>query len=259
MRLVSYNILDGGLERGEKIFRVISSRRPDIVALLEADDADLVDDLAGKLQMDKIWARGNAAHAAAILSRWPIRTSVNHAALRPAMTNCCLEAVIDDPRGFPWIVAAIHLHARAFEKDEQIREIEIAQVLEAMAVYRDGNARHLLCGDFNSNSPIQEIDPARCKPRTREAWQQNGGKIPRRVIQRILDAGYVDTLHRFHGPAAGRMTTFTTDHPGQRLDYVFTHGFTTPNLRDAWIDPAPPAAEASDHYPVGVELEVAPQ
>jgi endonuclease/exonuclease/phosphatase family metal-dependent hydrolase len=256
MRLVSYNILDGGVGRALALADVIQQRRPDVVVLVEADDAAVIDQIAARLEMDKIRGEGNKpGSAAAILSRWPIRESINHAALRPAITKTFLEATIIAPGGAEWTLAALHLQARAFEEDEQLREREIAEVLDAMAVHRQSGRPHLLAGDFNSNSPAQEIDPSRCKPRTREAWEKNGGRIPRRVVQRLLNAGYVDSLHAVHGPAAARMVSFTTDHPGQRLDYVFTFGVAPKRLRDAWIDQSPAAHQASDHFPIGVEIE----
>jgi len=30
---------------------------------------------------------------------------------------------------------------------------------------------------FNANSPIQHIDPAKCKPRTQREWSENGGGL----------------------------------------------------------------------------------
>ena len=38
------------------------------------------------------------------------------------------------------------------------------------------------------------------------------------------------------------------------LDYVFTFGFEKPRLKQAWIQDSPPARQASDHYPVGLEV-----
>ena len=256
MRMVSYNILDGGVKRAEMLAEVILAQSPDIVALVEAGDDGVLDDLAKRLKMEKVQVRGNnAKHAAAILSNWPIRHTINHAALRPELTNSCLEAAIISPDGVEWIVYALHLHPRAFEEDECVREKEIAQVLQITAEHRRANRPHLLAGDFNSNAPLQCIDPNQCKPRTREAWEKNGGQVPRRVVQKILQAGYVDSLQAVHGEAAGQMTNFTTDHPGQRLDYIFVHGFAASALRDAWIERRQPAGRASDHFPIGIEIQ----
>lgn len=255
MRLISYNILDGGAGREDGLTGVIAAQRPDIVVIVEADDADVLDRIAARLDMDKVRGEGNKpGSAAAILSRWPIRESINHAALRPAISRTFLEATIGAPDGVEWIVGAVHLHARADEADERKREIEIAQVLDAFLPHREARRPHLIAGDFNANSPVQEIDPAKCKPTTRESWKRNGGQLPRRVVQRVLDAGYVDSLHAVRGAAAGRIASFTTEYPGQRLDYIFTSGIARERLRDAWIEQGELAQKASDHFPAGIEI-----
>jgi endonuclease/exonuclease/phosphatase family metal-dependent hydrolase len=70
-----------------------------------------------------------------------------------------------------------------------------------------------------------------------------------------LDEGYVDTLQVVKGEEAGRTGTFTTEHPGQRVDYVFAYGIDRARIRDAWVETGGEAREASDHFPVGVESE----
>jgi len=252
MRILSYNILNGGEGRADPLAEVIEAQRADIVALVEADNLDVVERIARRLRMDYVRAEG-AGHLAALLSRWPIVESINHAALR-GRPQALLEAQVAEPGGDSWVIGVVHLHARAFDADETVREEELTEVLGAFARQRDAGRPHLLCGDFNANSPIQRIDPEKCKPRTREAWAANGGGVPRRVIQRLLDAGYVDVLHAVKGDAAATAASFTTQYPGQRIDYVFTWGIDASRLRDAWIETDRLAKYASDHFPVGAEI-----
>src|SRR6185436_13848635 len=120
----------------------------------------------------------------ALLTRHTIRESINHALLHPRqLSKSLLEATVVDEKGTEWSFGVIHLHAHAGEKDEAEREREMGKVLEIFAPHRAQKRPHILCGDFNSNSPIQQIDPERCKPGTRKEWGQNGGYIPRRVVQ----------------------------------------------------------------------------
>ena len=114
------------------------------------------------------------------------------------------------------------------------------------------------CGDFNANAPYQQIDPARCKPKTRAAWEAQGGRLPRRVVQRLLDAGYVDTFHAVDRTAGETQGTFSTEFPGQRVDYVFTHGVDVTWIRDAGVVTRSAAREASDHFPVFAEIDKRP-
>lgn len=252
MRLFSYNILDGGEGRADPLAEVIEAQRPDIVALIEADNTDVIDRIARRLAMDVIRADGKK-HAVCLLSRYPIVETINHAALRHGVP-CLLEALVRDPSGAEWPIGLVHLTAHATEEDERQREAEIAAVLDVFARYRTARRAHLLVGDFNANSPVQQIDPSRLYPKSRTAWDQNGGRLPVRAIQKLLDAGYLDTLHATHPDYASTHGTFTTQYPEQRLDYIFAHSLDPARIKSAWIESDRLAKYASDHFPVGAEI-----
>jgi endonuclease/exonuclease/phosphatase family metal-dependent hydrolase len=255
MRLVSYNILDGGEGRADPLAEVILAQNADIVALVESDNLPSLERIASRLKLDFIHAPGANQTAAALLSRWPITKTVNHALLRDGMEKSLLEAEVIEPGGRVWTIGVVHLHAHAAEKDERQREKELAIVLDVFALHRREQGPHLLAGDFNANSPIQDIDPQKCHGRTRGAWDANGGGIPRRVVQKILDAGYVDCFAATNPREAANLGTFTTQYPGQRVDYVFAHGFEPTSIRAAWIEHDRLAKYASDHFPIAVEIE----
>lgn len=254
MRLASYNILDGGEGRADPIAEVLLAQRADIVGLVEADNPAALERIAARLRMDYVVASGES-HAVALLSRWRIGDTVNHAAIRSGGPRCLLSAEVQPPRAEPWRVGVVHLSPRAYDADECRREMEIAALLDVFAPDRGRRRPHILMGDFNANAPCQRIDPARCKERTRQAWAANGGGIPRRVIQRMLEAGYVDTLQAARPAEAETAGSFTTQHPGQRVDYIFVHGINPSSIRDAWIEHDRLAKYASDHFPVGAEVE----
>lgn len=253
MRILSYNILDGGAGREQLLAAVIESQRPDVVALVEADEPAVVEWLANRLKMDFIHGPGNTK-ASALLSRLPIRHTINHAPLHPEISKSFLETAVIAPDGSELTFGVVHLHARATEADERLREKEIAQILRIFGPHRSAGRPHLLCGDFNANAPYQRIDPALCKPRTREDWKKNGGHIPRRVVQQVLDAGYIDSLRLVHVEQAETAGTFSTEFPGQRVDFLFTFRIHPRQLREAWVVYDPPAKDASDHFPVGLEM-----
>lgn len=254
MRLISYNILDGGTGRVDLLTQVIAGQDPDIVALVEADDPAVVEEMARRLDMDFIHAPGNKK-ASALLSRWPICETINHAPLHQSLTKSLLEATVISPAGAEWILGVVHLHARATEEDESIREREIATVLQIFEPHRRANRPHLLAGDFNSNAPYQQIDPSRCKPGTRSAFESNGGYIPRRVVQRLLDAGYADSLYEKYPLIAQTAASFSTEFPGQRVDYIFTFNVDPNQIGSARVVYDAPARDASDHYPVWAEID----
>lgn len=253
MRVVSYNILDGGEGRADPLGEVIEAQRPDLVALVESEDLSVVERMARRLGMDYVQAVGTR-HASTLLSRYPIRDSINHGALRPELTTSFLEATVQTPEFGNLPVGVVHLAAGAYEQDERVREREVTAVREVLARHRTAGRAHLLVGDFNATAPRQRIDPARCKESTRAAWEANGGQVPRRVVRQILDLGYLDTLEAADPEAAEVVTTFTTQHPAQRVDYIFAYGIDPERVRAAWVETDRLATYASDHYPIGVEV-----
>jgi endonuclease/exonuclease/phosphatase family metal-dependent hydrolase len=253
MRLVSYNILDGGEGRADPLAEVIEAQRPDVVGLVEADFMWALERIANRFKMDFIHAPGKKG-SVALLSRWPIRETINHGLLRKGLTKSLLEAKVVEPTGREWVFGVLHLHAHAAENDEKVREGEVAEVLDIFARHRQARTPHILMGDFNSNSPVQPIDPEKCKESTRDEWRKNGGHIPRRVIQTLLDAGYVDTLHAVDPVKAATIGTFSTQHPGQRVDYIFTWGVDDRKIESAWVEQDRLAKYASDHFPIGAEI-----
>jgi endonuclease/exonuclease/phosphatase family metal-dependent hydrolase len=255
MRIVSYNILNGGVGRADPLAEVILAARPDVVAIVEADDIAVLDRIAYRLKMDYIQAAGKK-HASALFSRWPIRSSINHALVNEHFTKSMLEAEVTLPDGAAYTFGVPHLHSHATDGDETIREKEVAALLEIFAARRAANQPHVLCGDFNSNSPSQKIDPARCKPSAQREWAENGNRFPRRVVQMILDAGYIDTLAAAEPDRAASQGSFTTQHPGQRVDYIFAFGAAKESISAAWIEQDRLATYASDHYPVGAEIQI---
>jgi hypothetical protein len=118
MRMVSYNMLDGGEGRATALADVIESQSPDVVALVEADNSAVLEQIANRLQMDFIFAPGNS-HASALMSRWTIRDPVNHAVLRPEVSKSLLEATVIEPGGREW-ASGVVLHHRASEADERV-------------------------------------------------------------------------------------------------------------------------------------------
>jgi len=192
-------------------------------------------------------------HTVALLSRFPIVNSTNHAASHDK-PDCLLEAVVRAPSREEIILGILHLHPHALEKDEAIREEELDTVLEIFEPHRRQRKPHFLLGDFNANSPTQQIEIEKCKPSTREEWRKNGGHLPRTAMQKILTAGYLDSLHTLRPDYAQSTGTFSTQYPGQRVDYIFTSNLPESRLKDAWIEQDRLAKYASDHFPLGLEI-----
>jgi endonuclease/exonuclease/phosphatase family metal-dependent hydrolase len=256
MRLVSYNVLDGGEGRADPLAEVILAQRPDVVALLEADDAETLGRIARRLEMDFIQAPAAENRSSALLSRWPITDTINHAAANPRIKQSFLEATVQAPDGIEWPIGVLHLPPGATEHDENERMHPLAIVLDLFKEHRRANRPHILCGDFNANAPYQRIDPALCKIKTQQAWDANSGRLPHRVIEAMTGVGYSDTYRLLHDEQSAEMIgSFTTQHPGQRVDYIFTWAVPPASVKDAWVEQDRLAKYASDHFPIGVEIQ----
>lgn len=270
MRIVSYNILDGGVGRADPIAEVLLAQRPDVVGLAEADDPAVLDRIAWRLGFDWIAAEGRKGRTAALLTRGRILESINHTARLEASTAAArraagsasgspsrpprsfLEATIELD-GASMAFALVHTTAKASERRERKREEEIATALEILADGRATGAPHILLGDFNATSPIQQLERDRLPDASRKYFDKYGD-LSRRAIDEILTAGYIDTLAA-HDPESARCAaTFTTLQPGQRIDYIFTFGIPREQIKSAWIETDRLATYASDHYPIGAEV-----
>src|SRR3954451_6103409 len=149
VRLVSYNILTGGEGRADPLAEVLLAQRADVIALAEAEAPAVLERIARRMNMDYVQAIGNQSGASALLSRFPIRDSINHAAFHPGLSKSLLQASVVDAAGQVWQFGVVHLHARAAEEDERKREAELDIVLKVFEPLRSAKTPHILLGDFN--------------------------------------------------------------------------------------------------------------
>jgi exodeoxyribonuclease-3 len=112
----------------------------------------------------------------------------------------------------------------------------------------------IFCGDVNTSH--QEIDLARPKEN-----QKTTGFLPeeRAWIDRVVEAGYVDTFRHLQPDLAGQYTWWSMitrardRNIGWRLDYFFIVNEAIDRVSDAFILPE---VMGSDHCPVGLRLRV---
>ena len=111
----------------------------------------------------------------------------------------------------------------------------------------------LVIGDYNTAH--REIDLARPKDNVK-----NSGFLPeeRAELDRLFDAGWVDTFRRLHPEAPGHYSWWSqrggarARNVGWRIDYVLASPAAMKRVRQAFIWPK---VTGSDHCPVGVDLE----
>ena len=149
LRVMTYNVLNGGTGRESLLLEVLRAAVPDIVVLQEVFDPVLVSRVADALEMQYFFARGNTKYHLALLSRWPIVASHSHHPF-PPIQQTVLEATIEHPNGWRLNVFGLHPVPLPSALLESWRLWEIKVVLR-----RAGSAPSecLIVGDFNASAP----------------------------------------------------------------------------------------------------------
>jgi endonuclease/exonuclease/phosphatase family metal-dependent hydrolase len=241
LKMLSYNILEGGNGRMSDILRVIRAQAPDAVALLEANSHANAKSLARELGMQFAFGRANSKFHVAWLSRLPIVRSTNYRP--PILSKTMLEIEVN------WHGAPLHLFAThlAGGSDGRLPLDEVPSILELLRPF--AGRPHLLTGDFNALGPD---DPVGVAPVRQQPMRDAVHIDPRQAIRSILQAGYTDCYRATHPLTPGY--TYPADMPWIRLDYVFASPLLAAGLHDAGVVCGDPAARASDHFPVWAEF-----
>ncbi|HET8549966.1 MAG TPA: endonuclease/exonuclease/phosphatase family protein [Bryobacteraceae bacterium] len=248
LRLLSYNIRHGGVDRQKQIAAVINHCRPDVVILQEAVRPDIVEQLASLCQMKRSGSlRG---HSVAFLSRLDISHHAWHH-VRFARRRY-LELILADSR---MRLFGVHLSAVHSNVTERRRTYELRALLRGIAEHKEGF--HIVTGDFNTLAPGEHLDAAKLPPRLRAIVWMTGRTIRWTTIRLMLDAGYADGYRIFHKNDEG--FTFPTRDPHVRLDYAFVPAvFAVRLTKCEVVHDAPSVREASDHFPLLTEIADAP-
>jgi exodeoxyribonuclease III len=239
VRVLSYNIWNGGGDRLDEIAAVIRAVAPDAVALQEAT-VDSAGALAEALAMELIFGEGNSIFDlhVAWLTAARVRGTANHRL--PSLSKSLLEIDTGGLRLFTTHLASRH------EDDVYPRDGEVAAILDVLGGVAEP---HLLAGDLNA---LQTDDPVGTPPL---GVQPRGDALPgarRTVLGPFASGGYVDCFRRVHPREPGY--TYEAWAPWLRLDYVFASPSLAARLRRCEVVDGTLAASASDHLPVVAEF-----
>jgi endonuclease/exonuclease/phosphatase family metal-dependent hydrolase len=226
VRVLTWNIWNGGLGRLDAIERVLREQDADLVALQEATDRAAVAALGARLGMEVVYGEANSEFAVAWLSRLTVAGAQNHRL--PQLEKTLLEIEVEDRRLF-----ATHLSAGRTRADEPRRVAEVEAILQHVG---EGD---VLVGDFNAVHPDDEVGA----PPPEQ--QEPANYVSRRPIEFVLEAGFTDCFRALNPDQRG--WTYLAWHPWARLDYVFARQRA----------PACTVVEtqASDHFAVVAELD----
>ena len=253
MRLLTYNIREGGVGRVEQLAEVIVATNADVVALQEARDPAVVERLAQLAGFAHFGSR--RAHSTGFLSRVPVRS---HAWRHPPRTrHALLEVALAE--GLPRLFV-VHLRAwfSRWNERQRTRELRglLAGIREQLERERHAFAFHVLAGDFNALAPGELFDSSPMPAWIRGMVWLSGRDIGRTTIETMAAEGYADAWRTTHPDSAQEPGyTFPVWHPHVRLDYVFTPVAYASRLTACEVRCAPGVTmTASDHFPLLVEL-----
>jgi len=253
VRLLTYNIRDGGIGRAEQLAEVISAARPDVVALQEARDPVVVRRIAALAGFP--FSGSRPSHSTGFLSHVPV---IDHGWRHPPRTrHALLEVLLGD--GMPRLFV-LHLRAWFSRWSEQRRARELRGLLdgirEQLVREQHAFAFHLLAGDFNALAPGEHFDPSPMPAWIRGMIWLSGREIGRHTIEMMRADGYVDAWRTVHADSAQEPGfTFPVWKPHVRLDYVFTPASYASRVTACEVRRTPDVVRtASDHFPLVVEL-----
>ena len=253
MRLLTYNIREGGVGRAEDIAEVIRAANPDVVALQEARDPAVVERIATLAEFRHHGSR--QSHSTGFLSNVPV---LNYAWRHPPRTrHALLEVSLAD--GYPRLFV-LHLRAWFSKWTERNRARELRGLLdgiqEQLIKEHHAFAFHVLAGDFNALAPGELFDPSPMPAWIRGMIWLSGRDIARSTIEMMKSDGYVDAWRTVHAHQEGEPGyTFPVWNPHVRLDYVFTPAAYASRFTGCEVRRTPEKVRtASDHFPLLVEI-----
>ena len=251
LRVMTYNVLDGGRGREELILEVLRTASPSVIVLQEVFDEEFMRLLSRALGMYHFVAHANSKYHLGLLSSWPIVASDAYRPF-PPFQQALLEATIDHPAG-PLHVFGVQLVPRPLVLLELWRWWEIRLVLSRVAG-RAGSAC-LLVGDFNACAPGDSPEIRKLGFLSRLMILIQGQRIYRFAIRAVLRAGMIDCFRSLHPDSDG--STYGPPTPFGRIDYVFASPGMRAALTSCSVVREPPAVDrASDHYPVIADFAV---
>ena len=252
LRVMTYNILNGGIGREQLIAEVLLSVQPDLVILEEVYSRNTLEVLAKALNASYFFAEGNRARRVGLLSRRPILKRQSHHPF-PFIWRNFIEVKIESSSGKPLHIFGVHPLANLGLPFEIWRYWEARYV--TASANTDTTEPCLITGDFNAIAPGDKIVAATMPDWLRFMIWIQGKRVYHFSMSAYFQAGFTDCFRHLHPNDPG--FTLPPPNPNARLDYVLVNDALKPYLRKCWVVGEPEAVlKASDHYPVVAEFEL---
>ncbi|MBU1967109.1 endonuclease/exonuclease/phosphatase family protein [Patescibacteria group bacterium] len=254
MKLMTYNILNGGEERLPLIKSIIKEVGPDYLTLNEANgfsdnNNKILNELAEDLKFEhyNIALSGEYDYHVAVFSR---RKFTIVKKLQPLMRACLITSLKTKEGSLS--VASLHLTPYT----EDLRHPEIDLIIKNQKEYRN----RILTGDMNSLSRYDGYQVEMVKDLNEMQLRKftTDGKLRFDAIDKILSFGYHDVavkLNKNSDYTAPTLINEHSAHSNMRLDYFFVSDSLAPKLASYSVVKNDKTEKASDHYPVVMAIE----
>lgn len=251
LRLMTYNILDGGIGRETQLLKVIQKVQPDVLVLQEVFSKDLLGFLAASLGMKYFLGEGNHRRKVAFLSRLPVRSFSSHRSFPPIWRNFIDAKIEWAPNQYLRIIG-IHPMAILGVAFELWRLWEARYILAYIENLQNDHV--LIAGDFNAIAPGEQTQTEFMPNWLKWMIYLQGNRVYHFSIEKYLSVGFTDCFRACNPNDEG--FTLPPDRPNARLDYVFVNEKMKPYLKSAMVVREPEEVRlASDHLPVVVDFE----
>jgi exonuclease III len=235
VRLLVWNIQQGGGPRRQRITEAIGAHGPDIVALIEfipTVGGSLAESLRAAGFVHRICTKRNGRdYAVCVLSKTPI--SSRHSGI-PALDDSGLWLEIAVP-AHRFRLGVVHVPTKTQNKMKEF----LSALVEVGSRY--SNRSFLFAGDFNTG-----IGPA-------DGPLKNFGDGDRFVA--LQENGFTDMWRHFHSDLIEFTYTWPRSGKSYRIDHALASRRLLPRIRDCRYSHLERDSRASDHSALLVEIE----
>lgn len=248
-RVMTYNILDGGINRELYILNVIQTGEPDVIILQEVFSDDILKLLSHSLGMNYYLGTGNKQRKVALLSKLPVISFNSRCPLFPIWRNFVDAEIEYEPDKTARIIG-VHPIANLGIVFELWRMWEAQYIMKHIQWFQ--NQPCLIAGDFNAIAPGEKV-----KTENMPKWLKliiflQGNRVYHFSIGKLLSAGFIDCFRSLNSDDG---FTLPPPKPNARLDYIFVNSEMKAYLNKCWVVQEPESVNlASDHYPVMAEF-----
>lgn len=254
LRVMTYNILNGGENRDTYILDVIQNAKPDVIILQEVFTEEILKFLSGSLSMSYFIGAGNKKRKIALLSGLPVHSFRSYHPLFPIWRNF-IDAEIEYEPNKKARFFGVHPMANLGVVFEIWRFLEVKYVVNHIQGFQ--NEPCLIAGDFNAIARGEKVRTESMPNWLKWIIYLQGDRVYHFSIDMLTKSGFTDCFRYLHSDDG---YTLPPPSPNARLDYIFVNAQMKVNLKKCWVVREPDSVNfASDHYPVMAEFSFTKQ